>query len=46
MLHQSTRAGPNEGQGGVSEFPHTMEGRRPRHPHPERSQSGVREAEI
>ena len=30
----------------LSGFPHALEGRRPRHPHPERSQSRVRQAAV
>ena len=31
---------------GLSRFPHPLERRRPRHPHPEASQGGVREAAV
>lgn len=33
-------------QGGVSGFPHALEGCRPRHPHLQASQGGVRETEV
>src|SRR5260370_42156598 len=35
-----------QSQGGLSGFPHAVEGRRSRHPHPHRRQSRVREAGV
>ena len=35
-----------QSQGGISGFPDALERRRPRHSHPEGSESGVREAEV
>ncbi len=54
LTHRRTGASPNrqslcnarrhrQSQGGLSRFPHALERRRPRHPHPEASQSRVRE---
>ena len=41
------RAGRHhQGHGGLSGFPHSLERRRPRHPHPEASQGRVREAAV
>ena len=37
---------PCSGASGLQRFPHALEGRRPRHPRPDGSQSGVREAAI
>src|ERR1700746_2580249 len=42
IVHATSRPG----QGGLSGFPRAVEGRRPRHSHPEGSQSGVCEAAI
>ena len=40
------RCGPRPSARRLQRFPHALERRRPRHPHPERSQSGVREVAM
>ena len=57
LAYRRTGASPNrqslrdarrhrQSQGGLSGFPHALERRRPRHSHPHRCESGVREAEV
>jgi transposase len=45
-LGSRSRRRPRPGARRLQRFPHSLERRRPRHPHPERSQSRVREAAI
>jgi tetratricopeptide (TPR) repeat protein len=43
-LHSASR--PTKGPRRLQRFSHPLERRRPRHPHPERSQGGLREAAV